>query len=89
MVTAIKLDRKVEVHSQLTSARDQSLAIASRTGRRMKYAAIKVNTNRNDSTVACSSLGSILVVALIIRLIGPVIDMPSLLPDAAPRHAAS
>ena len=43
----------------------QSLAMASRTGRRMKYAVMSTNTNRNDRIVACSSFGSILVAALI------------------------
>jgi hypothetical protein len=65
---------KVEVQSQLSSASLQSLDNASRTGRKIKYAAINVNTNRNDKIVALSSLASILVAALMIRAIGPLLS---------------
>ncbi len=70
-VTAMTLNMNVWVHSQLTSARLQSLAIASRTGRNMKYATIRVKMNRKDSTVARISLGSTLVSAVTMRPIGP------------------
>src|SRR5690606_17740501 len=60
----MRLKTKVAVHSWLSSASDQSLAMALRTGRRMKYAAIRMKTNANDRRVAFSSCRSILVAAL-------------------------
>jgi hypothetical protein len=72
MLTAARLNTNVPVQSRLSSASVQSLAIALRTGRRMKYEAIRMKTKMNDRMVALSSFGSMRVAARTIRLITPL-----------------
>ena len=68
--TAARLMKKLIVHSVLTSASVQSLAMASRAGLSMKYAVISTKTNAADSNVADSSLGLIFDAAFMNRCSG-------------------